>query len=104
MSRYRINSSKYSIDVGYDQPLRTFFAVVEDHDLAEAEDQDSVLLWVNNDYDEIRSIAELANLIAKYCSIPYEIMVKLEDDSVEPFEPSYVQSLAEHLRNQILEQ
>ena len=104
MSRYKVNSNEYSIHVGYDQPLRTFFAVVEDHDLPENESDDGILLWVGTDYDEIRgSVAQLAQSIAKYASIPYRIVVRLEEDSREYFEPSYTQSFAEHFRNQTLE-
>ena len=112
MSRYKINSNRYIIHVGYDQPLRTcllrlyaeetsaqavrFFATVEDPNLPE-DDPNYLLLEVGTNYDEIRSVAELAQSIADYCSIPYSIVTKLEENSIEPFEPSYIQSLAEDL-------
>ena len=76
--------------------MRTFFAIVEDPDLPE-DDRDCPLLWVGTQYDEIRSVAELAQYIADYCSIPYGIVTKLEEDSRIAFEPSYIQSLAEDL-------
>ena len=95
MTRYKINSKQYSIHVGYDQPLRTFFATVEDLNLPNDEDDNYLLLWIGRNYDEIRTCAELAQQIAQYCSIPYKIITKLENDSREPFEPSYTQSLAE---------
>ena len=101
MSRYKINSDRYLIYVGYDQPLRTFFATVEDPDLPE-DDPNYLLLWVGTNYDEIRSVAELCQSIADYCSIPYSIITKLEDDSRQPFEPSYIQSLAEDLYKRAL--
>ena len=95
MTRYQINSQQYSIHVGYDRPLRTFFATVEDLNLSDEENY--LLLWIGTSYDEIRSIAQLQNQIADYCSLPDNIIIKLEQDKSEPFEPSYVQSLAEYL-------
>lgn len=97
MSRYKIDSTKYFIAVGYDQALRTFFAVVEDPDLPEEE---YILLWVGTTYDEINSVSQLRQSVADFCSIPDEIAIKLSEDSAEHFEPSNLQSFAEHLFNQ----
>ncbi|MBW4533194.1 MAG: hypothetical protein KME09_04590 [Pleurocapsa minor HA4230-MV1] len=86
MSKYKIDSEQYLIYVGYDQPLRTFFATVEDLNLSE--DEDGLLLWVGTDYDEITDLNQLDCLVAEYSSIPDEIILKLDEDSKQPFEPS----------------
>lgn len=38
MSRYQIDHPQLLIHVGFDQPLKTYFAVVEDSDIEEDKD------------------------------------------------------------------
>jgi hypothetical protein len=103
MSRYKIDSEQYLIYVGYDQPLRTFFATVEDLNLCE-EDEGELLLWVGTGYDEITDLNQLDCLISEYFSIPDEIILKLDEDSKQPFEPSPFQIQAETFFAPLLEQ
>ena len=95
MSRYAINSDKYSIHVGYDQPMRTFFATVEDPNLPE--DEDSLLLWIGTKYDEIKLVDELQLSIADYTRLNDEIIQNLEADSKQPFKSTPLQQLTENL-------
>jgi len=95
MSRYKIDSDKYLIYVGYDQPLRTFFATVESLDLPE--DENSLLLWVGTSYDEIKSVDGLQQSIADYGSLSSQILQNLEADSKQSFNPTPLQRSTENL-------
>lgn len=101
MSRYQINpyqSDLYLIYVGYDQPMRTFFATVEDQTIAE--DEDSLVLWLGTSYDEIIDPQQLGQLIAGYASIPESVLTQLKNDKRKPFSPSPLQAWAEDLFHQ----
>ena len=78
MSRYRIDSDKYLIHVGYDQPLSTFFTTVEDLSLPES---DCLVLWVGTLYNEIPDLNQLYIQLFQYTSIPDKIILQLDKDS-----------------------
>ena len=96
MSKYRIDSDRYLINVGYDQPLRTFFATIEDPSLP---DKDCLLLWVGNSYDEITTLNQLYVVTCNYFTMPDDIILKLDRDSQQPFQPTPLQIQTENLFN-----
>ena len=100
MSRYQLDSKQYDICVGWDQPMRTFFAIVQDPDLPEDEDsdEDDLIAWIGNSYDSIKSVKQLQGLLTPYGgTIPKDIASSLKQDSKEPFTPSSLQVSMEKL-------
>lgn len=104
MSRYKLKSPKYQnheIVVGWDKPLRTYFCIIHDLSIDEdEEDIDPTILWIGTNYDEIMTVEELCHQIAHFVTIPYETVVRLKQDALEPFEPSFVQTLVRNLLTQ----
>lgn len=106
MSRYIIDRDYFNrnldslpenleVVVGWDEPLRTFFAIVEDFSREETDEQDTVLLWLGTTYDEIKDISELQRLLAPYATVPDDIVRQCQQDSGQPFNPSPLQRQVE---------
>ena len=55
MSRHDLISfsKRFDIIVGWDPPMRTYFAQVEDLELARRGEDDTVVVWVGSSYSEI---------------------------------------------------
>ena len=52
--------------------MRTFFAQV--HDLTKEESENDLVLWIGDNYDEIKSLKGLIEAIAEYAVIPEDIL------------------------------
>lgn len=88
MSRHAIPAinPKYSIVVGYDNPMRTLFANVRDEEIEALIDNDPeavddpIIFSLGQRYDEIKTVEELKGLIASYAVIQPEILDQLQSD------------------------
>jgi len=85
MSRYKIETLQpdlYTCVVGYDPPLRTFFAQVLP---IIAEDEDNLedfepILWLGTSVERISSVDSLAAAVEAFAIIPVEIIELLKSD------------------------
>ena len=94
MSRHSIAGKEpgYQIDLGYDNPLQTFFAqvwgpVVE----TDEEEEPEPVLWVGTTPQAIKSIADLETAIAAYGTLTPALRVQLYEDLVASPGPSQLQ-------------
>jgi len=62
-------SKNYDVTVGWDPPLETFFAQVEDLLLARQDDDDAMVVWVGTSYREILRPEDLAVHVAQYAAL-----------------------------------
>jgi len=91
MSRYSIPALRahQSCVVGYDPPLGTFFAQIEDVTLP-PEDERRLVLWVGAAVQEIVTVAALANALQGAATLPAEIQEHLARDQREiGFRPNF---------------
>ena len=74
MSRYRIpaHHPRYTVVVGWDNPLVTFFAQV--FDPAIEEDDEADLLWIGTTPEAIPTVAVLQAQLADWATIPADIV------------------------------
>ena len=81
MSRYTIQSfdPRFEIVVGWDWPMRTYFAQVLDNKNPE-DDENRPRVWIGTSFDEIQTPEELRAPIATYGNIPDDIIQALRDD------------------------
>ena len=81
MSRYTIPSfdPNYEIIVGWDWPMRTYFAQVKDTPKEEG-DEGFMLVWIGTPFDEIQAPEELSPPIVRYGNLPEEITTALRTD------------------------
>ncbi len=81
MSRHTIEcfSSRFQLVAGWDRPLRSFFAQVEDLELSD-EDDDRIVVWVGASFAEISSPEALQPHIAQYAIISDEVLATLRAD------------------------
>ena len=92
MSRYTFEGNRpaLSIVVGWDNPLKTYFAQVWDGGGPEKGD---LKLWVGAGADKVPTPEALAELVAPYGDIPAEILAQLEEDQEERRAPTPLQWL-----------
>lgn len=98
MSRYKFvgNEKRHRLVVGWDQPLASFFAQVEDlafESQGATIDEDAVigdtpeeglLVWVGAD-QPIHDLEQIVKAVETYGTIPQEILVQLRrDQSLAP--------------------
>jgi hypothetical protein len=83
MSRYefRGRGPHVAIVVGWDTPLRTFFAQVWDE---RDEDGDEPLLWAGCRSGEVRTVEHLERLLSPYATIPPDVRELLTRQSNQP--------------------
>ena len=81
MSRHTIEcfSARFQLVVGWDRPLGSFFAQVEDLQLSD-EDEDRILVWVGASYAEIATPEALQPHIAQYAIISDDMLATLRAD------------------------
>jgi len=81
MSRHTIEcfSARFQLVVGWDRPLGSFFAQVEDLELTDKDD-DRVLVWVGASYAEIPTPEALQPHIAQYAIISDDMLATLRAD------------------------
>lgn len=79
MSRHDIpaRDSKYTVVVGWDRPMRTFFAHVKDPSLDEDEE---MVLWIGGLFDEVKTVEGLAEAIKAYADLPEKMATTLWHD------------------------
>ena len=81
MSRYQIPTRelRYACVVGWDPPLGTFFARIEDTTVA-VEDPRREVLWVGTGLHELVTVDALANAIAAYAVLPLALYQQLASE------------------------
>ncbi len=80
MSRYAfpaLDDDALAVTVGWDPPLRTFFAQVEPPGSCGCHD---LLLWVGTTDCEITDVTQLARAVSEWGDIPSEVRWQLEED------------------------
>ena len=84
MTRYSIDpfSGRFEITIGWDRPLNSFFAQVHDLEVSDDDEGDPVVVWVGATHSEILTPEALQLHIARYGTIPDEIMQTLRADRV----------------------
>jgi len=82
MSRYDITprDPRYTVVVGWDGPMRTYFAHVKDPSLDEEEE---MVLWVGGLFDEVKTVTELAKAIARYADLSFDMVATLLVDRLK---------------------
>ena len=83
MSRYEIPGREphLRLVVGWDRPLRTYFAQVWDERLPEVElEEDAIRLWVGCFAGEITSPEALAEAVKEYADFGPETLERLRND------------------------
>ncbi|MBA3712354.1 MAG: hypothetical protein H0W76_07870 [Pyrinomonadaceae bacterium] len=102
MSRHTIeakNAEQFTVVVGYDAALETYFGQVIDRQIEREEEDraarivageqeeddetpehDAVVLWVGTNVGEVPTVAELARLIEPYAVLTSGLAEKLSDD------------------------
>ena len=99
MSRYNLTlkpgvDQNISIVVGWDRPMRSFFAQVHQ----EVPDDDSeILVELGNTYDEIKDVEQIRVAIAPYAELPSDIAAEMVKDSGIPHAQSPLQRQMEAL-------
>ena len=94
MSRYRIpaHHPRYTVVVGWDNPLVTFFAQV--FDPAIEEDEEADLLWIGTTPEAIPTVAVLQAQLADWATIPADIVDGLSRDQQAATPPTPLQRWA----------
>ena len=95
MSRYNIepNDSRYLVTVGYDPPLQTFFAMVNDLEREDDEEDEGPLYWVGTSNKEITTVQDLQESIREYAILDDDMIGQLEVDHIHAEPPSHLQKL-----------
>jgi hypothetical protein len=85
MSRHTIPAKNpdHEIDVGWDQPMNTYFAQVLKNVIDQEGDDDVVILWIGGDFDECQSVEALAHRLEPYATLDYEMARTLRMDRAE---------------------
>jgi hypothetical protein len=80
MSRYTLEGNRkgLSIVVGWDNPLKTYFAQVWD---GGGPGQGELRLWIGAGRDRVPTAEALADLVAPYGELPADVLAQLEEDS-----------------------
>ena len=81
MSRYQIPTlhAHQTCVVGYDPPLGTFFAQIEDVTIP-ADDERHIVLWVGTEIEELVTVAALTDALHSVVALPAHIKAQLEHD------------------------
>jgi hypothetical protein len=73
-------SKQYDVTIGWDPPLETFFAQVEDLTLARQDDDNAMVVWVGTSYREILRPEDLATHVTKYAVLTDQDLETLRAD------------------------
>lgn len=97
MSRYYIDGMDvdHNVAVGWDNPLQTFFAHVEDR--TKDEEESVILMCGSKPGDDILTVEALQNRLREYAEIPTNIKTQLQRDFDNRTEPSPLQKLAKQM-------
>ncbi|SRR5258708_5232964 len=94
MSRYEFmgNDPRYRVIIGWDAPLESFFAQVEDIALESKgatidpeavigdTPEEGLVLWLGAEDEPITDVAQLGNALVAYATIPETILEQLRQD------------------------
>lgn len=64
MSRYEWKKENLSFAIGWDPPLKTFFAQIHDDSIPEESDKDNCIVWLGADYKA--QFPELSGLLSEF--------------------------------------
>lgn len=97
MSRYGLAGvdPNHSIAVGWDNPLQTFFAHVEDR--TKDEDESIVFMCGVRPHDDVLTVEVLQNRLREYAVIPDNVKTQLQRDFDNRTEPSALQKMAKKM-------
>ncbi len=92
MSRYRVPplDNGITVDVGWDNPLQTFFAQVK-RVQGDEDERDPIILWIGCLWQEIRTIELLASLVAPFAVLHPAILANLRRELADSTRPTPLQ-------------
>jgi hypothetical protein len=97
MSRYYIpaDSAQYTVVVGFDNPLQTFFAMVTDTEKEQNDEDDCIVLWEGCNPYEITDVDILEEKVKSYIKhLPAYVKTSLKQEYEARTEPSELQKRA----------
>jgi hypothetical protein len=105
MSRYLVSAHDATlvVTVGWDPPLQTFFGQVM-HPAASAEQDDTCVLWVGTQPQEIPTVAQLWPHLHPYADIPLPLHARLTRDQASSPPPTALQVRMWHVLEQQAQQ
>ena len=82
MSRHDLISfsKRFDITVGWDAPMLTYFAQVEDLELVKRGEDDTLVVWVGTSYSEILRPEDLRHYIEQYGKLDDDTLAELRAD------------------------
>ena len=94
MSRYSIpaQDTRFTVVVGWDNPLTTFFAQVFDPSIEDEDEAD--ILWLGTTPEAIPTVAALQAQLAGWATIPADIVDRLTRDQQAATPPTPLQRWA----------
>ncbi len=97
MSRYNIpaRTPQYSVAVGWDNPMQTFFALVSD--LNEMIEDESYIVWLGGTPGEVTNIEKVEEAIQPYADLPPDVKNNMLRDYEARTEPTPLQRLGARL-------
>ena len=97
MSRYSFpaHTLGFTVVVGWDNPLATFFAEVFDPSIDE--DEEAYVLWIGTELQAIPTVGALQAQLAGWATIPAEIVAYLTCDQQEATPPTPLQRWAHQI-------
>lgn len=80
MSRHIVPAldDRFTVTVGWDNPMHTFFAQVTRE--SRAENNDNIILWLGGEVEEVRTPEDLRQPLAAYATLSDEIIQQLHAD------------------------
>jgi hypothetical protein len=93
VSRYDVeafDTERYTVIVGWDNPLHTLFAQVWDLTRVD-EEEESCVLWVGADPGSVASVEALAQAISAYAVLPADTAARLEREQAAAEPPTLLQ-------------
>ena len=93
MSRHEVKSvetGRFTVIVGWDNPLQTYFAQVWDVKLQDENDEGCVF-WVGTHPGSVRRVSDLARVISGYAALPEDLARQLEQEQAESEPPTPLQ-------------
>ena len=93
MSRHEVNAfetGQFTVIVGWDNPLQTYFAQVWDAELKDEIDGGCVF-WVGTHPGSVRSVRDLAQVMSVYALLPEDLATELEQEKAASKPPTPLQ-------------
>lgn len=81
MSRYEWKTEENIIcSIGWDRPMRTFFAQIHDESIDDDDETDKCLLWLGSNFDEFTELQPMLERFGE--DVPQEVLIHLEADKL----------------------